>query len=174
MNNTKERKNKIFAHDKNNQTINTLFPSPTLSMSRQLLLDCSNSEPRWEQLCSLNNGWEKTGVRSGNIHVHDTEDTVIWFTSCIQPQHCVSLSMCNERSNVLTHFFCALLTFPLAMQTATNSELPNHQKEKEGGDGGGRGVGGVERKAMKKWQRREYVGRNKEERYTQGCESTIF
>lgn len=41
--------------------------------------------------------------------------------------------MCSERSNVLTHFsVCVLLTFPLAMQTATTSELPTRQKEGEG------------------------------------------
>lgn len=46
---------------------------------------------------------------------------------------CQPLSMCGERCNVLTHFLCVLLTFPLAMQTATTSELPTRQKEGEGG-----------------------------------------
>lgn len=109
---------------------------PRVPTAALLRADCSSGETSRELLCSINNWWEKTGVRSGNIHVWQRirEDTVIWFTSCTQPQHCVSLSMCSERSNVLTHFFlCVLLTFPLAMQTATNSELPTRQKEGEGG-----------------------------------------
>lgn len=53
-------------------------------------------------------------------------------------QHCANHWACAQCGLMFWPIFClcTLLTFPLAMQTATTSELPTRQKEREAGRGG--------------------------------------